>query len=744
MATEDDSDSEVFLLNRAARDRELTNLTNSINEKLLALKNVTTYDDLYTNDDILRTYSDSITSKNLQSLEERLSEIADRVNGALNGVTPTLSPKIEHIGKLKDRLSSYTELREFIRYLNMDYSRLQGSYTQHAHKLTKMRNLKQTAELTDDYDAEYLEVNVLKSVEIELELEIERFVRFLRGVFDTFMYFHSTESPKSCLLEVNANDPELISDACTALQLLGSFDAKIQSLIDTLWMDFFDILMSAADPMSQLSIVCMDSHSTQFSMNYDIKSLTKHNPMKLVEALEQFFTALHNVLRRITVDGKPMCEVFGAKLAGRLVEKFVLRLCAAAATSKAIDEDRTKKLLKLIERFDTRMKELGFFTDDKFSAVEVFNRSSRLIVNQRCKMHLANARSLVFKPSTDLVSVSGVNFDWARSENDLSNQLDQLSISKTDLTTGSDSKFLSFRRCSISTSTEKLVQMFGDLLQLALDSDDEMESNNYFQAALVIIDTFLVSTPRLHQQTLLSVPHSGAVFYNDCHYIFHALTCFKMRLGEKLGKLNTGNVEYNFAITFKDLRQSALKILNHHVDSVKRQISTTLNADKIFLSAETNKQVVERTLSSCTMHLEQLHSVWKEVMSDVVFELTMGTLVAHFLSLLAKIVLSKEDLPQTDADLLGELLPVVLHKTRRLMTINNEEGIHTVCKSQYFRLEEIIFCLNANLASIGDRWCEGVGPLSIWLKPFEVRGLICALFQNTSKRAALLDSIKSR
>ncbi|KAI6233811.1 hypothetical protein M3Y99_00872400 [Aphelenchoides fujianensis] len=713
MAAEEDSDSEVFLLSRTARDRELSALTNSIEEKTATLRNASDCADLYVKDEILRTYSDSLTTKNLQKLDERLSEITERVNGALSGVTDSLNPKIEHIGKLRDRLSSYTELRELIRYLNMDYSVLDTSYREHAHKLLKMRKLKEAAALNDDYESEYLEANVLKSVAVELEVEIERFVRFLEGIFDTFMYFHANEAPKGCTLEVNANEPELISDACTALSVLDGFEPKIQRLIDQLWMEFFDVTLDAADPSSQLSIVCEDARSTQFSVNYDVKSLTKHNPVKLVNSLEQFFSALHNVLRDVTVDGRSMCAAFGAKLAPRLVEKFILRLCAAAATTKTADEDKTKKL------------ELGFFTDDKISAVAVFNRSSRLIVNQRCKMHLANARSLVFKPSTDVVVVNGLKFDWAKSDADLAAQLDDLSLSQNELANGNDNKFLSFRRCSISASTEKLVQMFGDLLQLALDSTDEMESSNYFQAALVVIDTFLVSTPRLHQQTLLTVPHSGAIFYNDCHYIFHALTCFKMRLGEKLSKLNAATVEYNFVNTFKDLRHAALKILNHHVDAVKRQISSTLDPDQLFMSAQTNRQTVERTLNACTMHLDQLHSVWKEVMSDIVFELTMGTLVAHLLGLLAKLILSKEDIAAADSELLGLLLPAPAQQNAAID-------------------DEIVFCLNANLASIDDRWCEGAGPLSIWLKPFEVRGLICALFQNTSRRAAVLDRIKSR
>lgn len=88
--------------------------------------------------------------------------------------------------------------------------------------------------------------------------------------------------------------------------------------------------------------------------------------------------------------------------------------------------------------------------DNTFSAREVFSRSSRLIVNQRCRVFLASARSQVFKPSIDLVRVKGVESDLKKDEAEIAEQLALLSIEKDDLTNGVDSdKFLAFRECSI-------------------------------------------------------------------------------------------------------------------------------------------------------------------------------------------------------------------------------------------------------------------------------------------------------
>jgi hypothetical protein len=69
-----------------------------------------------------------------------------------------------------------------------------------------------------------------------------------------------------------------------------------------------------------------------------------------------FFTALKNALGDVKFNGNSICEIIGANLGSRLVEKFVLRLCAAAANSKVLDEEKTRRFQKLVEDFDSSMK----------------------------------------------------------------------------------------------------------------------------------------------------------------------------------------------------------------------------------------------------------------------------------------------------------------------------------------------------------------------------------------------------
>lgn len=69
------------------------------------------------------------------------------------------------------------------------------------------------------------------------------------------------------------------------------------------------------------------------------------------------------------------------------------------------------------------------------------------------------------------------------------------------------------------------------------------------------------------------------------------------------------------------------------------------------------------------MQIEQIASIWKEVMSDTVFEISIGALVAHLLHLLSNIVLAKEDITANDAEYLGQMFPKVLAKLRTTMKV---------------------------------------------------------------------------
>lgn len=178
---------------------------------------------------------------------------------------------------------------------------------------------------------------------------------------------------------------------------------------------------------------------------------------------------------------------------------------------------------------------------------------------------------------------------------------------------------------------------------------------------------------------------------------------------------------------------------------------------------------VERAMNACQMQLEQLRSVWVSVLRAADFREALGRVVAHLLALLVKAVLAREDLSVQDAEGLGRHLELVLARVLPLLSVSraarrrplfagSRRAGHPGRVPVRVRATHRGGLLSGRLAvgecpgrpalpslqEISDRWCNGAGLLAEFLQPFEVRGLVCALFQNTAKRAALLDEIKTR
>lgn len=110
-----------------------------------------------------------------------------------------------------------------------------------------------------------------------------------------------------------------------------------------------------------------------------------------------------------------------------------------------------------------------------------------------------------------------------------------------------------------------------------------------------------------------------------------------------------------------------------------------------------------------------------------------------------------EDISSDDATQLGTLLSIVTAKTPELFQLEEdkpEEGgtspvvlLHQHV-AKWNKLNELMLVLNASLHDIVDRWANGKGPLAAEVGVNDLKQLIRALFQNTDRRAAVLNKIK--
>ena len=114
-------------------------------------------------------------------------------------------------------------------------------------------------------------------------------------------------------------------------------------------------------------------------------------------------------------------------------------------------------------------------------------------------------------------------------------------------------------------------------------------------------------------------------------------------------------------------------------------------------------------------------------------------------------IIGLEDISADDATHLSTLLSIFTAKGPELFNLQVKDGdaasssptalLHRHV-AKWRTLEELILVLNASLQDIADRWADSKGPLAAEFTSNEIKQLIRALFQNTDRRAAILNKIR--
>lgn len=148
-----------------------------------------------------------------------------------------------------------------------------------------------------------------------------------------------------------------------------------------------------------------------------------------------------------------------------------------------------------------------------------------------------------------------------------------------------------------------------------------------------------------------------------------------------------------------------------------------------------------KIVESCGKLIQQVFEIWKGVFSDAVLVRAIGIIVSHTFAVFVDVILSKEDISAAESTILGQELNKLVKKLEKVMNVENQPTIQVLCEREYYRMKEVLYCLNGSIIQIADRWCDGKGTLALWMKSDEVKGLIKALFMNTNQRAKILGQI---
>uniref|UniRef100_A0A0M3IFF2 Centromere/kinetochore protein zw10 homolog n=2 Tax=Ascaris TaxID=6251 RepID=A0A0M3IFF2_ASCLU len=483
--------------------------------------------------------------------------------------------------------------------------------------------------------------------------------------------------------------------------------------------------------------------------------------------LKRFFGYLEQDLGGVIVSDKNdmrLAQMIGKKTGDQLVDMIVKECLTPAVPYSAEEKPYFEELLTTADNFHEYLTSLGFFTNETITFKKFTDNHNTVFINRRCTTFVTKARALIDSPLMPLVTVG--SGERERCEATEAFKKANSFVGKGVVSEHCPS-LMQFMRCKVSDSCVKLFELVEECLKEAAESESEVAAGRLFQTALNMMQLFVLTAPRQHEAQLSSIPlmtgkpslllccysffeivgSSLTVFYNNCHYLCHCLMTASVELHAQVMRAMKGaSCGISLIESIPRLRKVAAQLMEGQLMQCRRQISTILVDEQMFVGLHESERLTtcEKTLEGCMMHLQQIATVWKEVLTDTVYGNSMGDLSSFLLSTVNQFVLKTVDIRAADAQIMAMKIQNILQRLEKLFIFGNDKhsSIHRFAETAYYRTKEIVFCLEGSLEDVFDRWCSGKGPMAQWLSANEVRGLIKALFQNTTKRAHVLASVK--
>lgn len=360
-----------------------------------------------------------------------------------------------------------------------------------------------------------------------------------------------------------------------------------------------------------------------------------------------------------------------------------------------------------IENFEKRLIEYEIFKKDMMPLLEYANNIDILFINKKCKDYVETAVKIMKKDLHEYVEVG------------------------EPYKANSFLEATEFPRCTVSKSSIELLTLLTSMLDAAVASS-EICSARITCTVVNILSSYISIVPEHHKKLLQTIPQQVALFYNNCLYLAYNLT----KLQKKYSKLNENYSEYLFKIKSagQDMFQSTVEQHKEQNDKIMK--------DAGILGLETLEKVepqMEKCVRQCLRQQELLKTVWQKVLSYEDYNKSVGYILNGLCKFIIQATLRFVDISSEAAEQLGDVMKVIQGRGPKLFTEPKEINLYV---ESWYKFNELEFVLNTNLAGINDRWADGKGPLALQFEVLELRNLICALFQNTHVRSAVLDKIK--
>jgi len=339
------------------------------------------------------------------------------------------------------------------------------------------------------------------------------------------------------------------------------------------------------------------------------------------------------------------------------------------------------------------------------------------------------------------------------------------------------------RSCSVSVLCKQLLETVYKTFNEAIEMIEK--SHNTKNIALLclvgrnLIDLYVNVVLSYHAEKLESFPILSAIVFNDLNCLsFNCLLItskyaetLKKTIPDRKGKLvdtqdDLMSIEYeeivsNFSCLdlVEKLSSSAQRLFDKQMKIQQQNLIQFLNEDSNGLkdlSLDNNFEMLKRSLEKCMIHLNNLSTLWINILPDSFYFYTFGYLFELVCSDLIRSVICLEDIASDDAKLCITAFEIVEKAVYNLMSkqidssgvepsqTNVEKMLDLKAAraiKSWNRFKNLKIILDSNLQGIDQLWSDGLGPLAFNFTSEELRSLIRALFMITDRRQALLAKI---
>ncbi|VDD90618.1 unnamed protein product [Enterobius vermicularis] len=660
-------------------------------------------------------------NENLKKVEESLSKVISSIEEGISDEDRLVFSRAKELKQCLEKLS-------LVEKIETDFSALWCSEStemplRYARLIAGVQeNLRSLSESKSDIDETFAE-KIAPLLREEFATLRGGICYQLNQYWDKLFVF--TTRSEEFIMKISLESKPQLEEHFEAMNVIQTLDGRLAKLSQTL--------------MKNFCYAFIRKPSTDFKRT---EMFGVSRPVS--QSLRTFFDSLADDLGDMKVGRDFFIALLYEKMSSDLMSMLLQDCITKAIPIGPNDEARFEQLKSLMKEFLHRLQERGYIPNAEEN-YKLFVEELDIVFNSRhCTKIIVDARTLISTPYLELETVGYGQVDEVETAGEIKAECDQ--TKKRVLNRDNFPRLLRFAKCQVSKSTVQFIELIKSAVMSAAKIDSESAAGRLLQTARNAVQLFICIAPRYHQTQISSVPQIAAVFYNNCYYICHCLMTMPVDVSEEV---STALRRKHLAITFVDflpaLRQLAADALEKHLVQCRRQIATILSDRQVFVNLDDvrNFKTCEGTLESCSLYLIQIANVWRGVFSNTVFGKALGNLVAFLFNSIIKIIFANEDIKAYDAETSAKLIIRTVTAMEKLFEFGEPgcSSIHQFAEREYFCLKEVIFCLQASLQEIFDRWCSGKGPLAQWLKPKELSHLVVALFQESEKRDYVLKSI---